>query len=64
MDRKKARTKGGSKQRPLLRRSGDPSPEEREPHLREGVIVAMEPILAGTRYSGRAEAKFANAIWG
>jgi hypothetical protein len=32
------------------RSSSDPSPEERERRLREGVIVTMEPILAGTAY--------------
>jgi hypothetical protein len=62
MDRKRSRTKGGSEQGILFPRSSDPSPEERERRLREGVIVAIEPILAGTRYWGRAEAEAANAI--
>jgi len=46
---------------PVPRRN-EPSPEERERRLREGVIVKMEPILAGTTYWGRAEAEAANAI--
>ena len=36
--------------------------ERVERHLREGQIVAAEPLLRGTGYWGRAEAEFANAI--
>jgi hypothetical protein len=36
--------------------------EETERHLRESEIVSREPIFAGTSYSGRAEAEFANFV--
>jgi hypothetical protein len=36
--------------------------ERVERHLREGRIVAAEPLLRGTGYWGRAEAEFANAL--
>jgi len=39
----------------------EPNPEKIERHLREGKIVKMEQILAGTGYWGLAEGEFANA---
>lgn len=38
------------------------TPEERERHLRDAKIMNIEPVLAGTGYWGRAEAKFANLV--
>jgi transcriptional regulator of NAD metabolism len=63
MERKRSRTtKGGGKDGVPARRRNEPSPEEIERHLREAVIVRMEPILAGTAYWGLAEAESANVI--
>jgi len=60
VEKKKSRAIAPDEQ-PARRRS-EPSPEEIERHLREAVIVKMEPILGGTSYWGRAEAESANAI--